>query len=523
MSPTSVDSLYVPAVYATAFGLLPPLVAITLALITKEVYSSLFVGIVTGALLYSNGNLFLGLTTMLFHEEGGLIFKVSSSSNTCILVFVTVLGILVALMNKAGGSYAFGDWCAKHIRTRKGAQFMTMLLGVLIFVDDGFNCMTVGNVMRSVTDRFNVSRAKLAYLLDATAAPICIIAPVSSWAAAVTYSVPEELHINGFSMFLRTIPYNFYSLTTLLMMALIIFFNIDFGLMKVHEDNAKKGDIFTTPGRPFKDSDEQKANPKGKVIDLVLPVFVLIVISILCMIYTGGYFEGASLIDAFGNCNAAYALVMSSVVTLIFTFILYNIREVISFKEFMECLPAGFRSMCEPMIILIMAWNLSGMTNLLGANIFIHDFVEGYAGNFKMFLPAIIFLVSVFLSFSTGTSWGTFSILIPIVCNVFAGNYEMLVISIAACLSGSVCGDHCSPISDTTIMSSAGAHCEHFNHVSTQLPYAITAAIISFIGYILAGIAGYTTNSTIAILSLPVTLAFMAVSLFILNKKYKVD
>ena len=507
-----------PFVYQTIWSLLPPVVAISLALITKEVYFSLFLGIVTGGLLYANGNIGLALQAILYHEEGGLVNKIANQQNASILVFVVLLATLVALMNKAGGSAAFGRWAASHIHSKTGAQLAAIALGVLIFVDDGFNCMTVGSVIRPVTDRYRVSRAKLAYLIDSTAAPVCIIAPISSWAAAVTYSVPADMGINGFSMFLRTIPYNFYALGTLVMMILIVTLKLDYGPMKLHEENAEKGDLFTTPDRPYQDADDEIPSSKGGVIDLVLPVAVLIAACITGIVYTGGFFDGVGFIDAFANSSSAVGLVYGSLVTLIFTFFFYMIRRVVTFREFMDCLPAGFRSMCAPMIILIMAWNLSGMTGLLGADLFIRDVVAASAGALQIFLPCGIFIVAVFLAFSTGTSWGTFSILIPIVCSVFADSYEMLVISIAACLAGAVCGDHCSPISDTTIMSSAGAHSNHVNHVTTQIPYAFTVAGTCAAGYLLAGVIGYFTDSPLAMLALPATLALLAVVIVTANR-----
>ena len=518
----TIDSeTYTPKVYATWGSLLPPVIAIVLALITKEVYSSLFIGIVAGALLFSNGNLELGLKTMLYNENGGMVSKLSSSGNVGILMFLVILGIMVALMNKVGGSAAFGQWASTHIKTRAGAQLATMALGVLIFVDDYFNCLTVGSVMRPVTDRHKVSRAKLSYLIDATAAPVCIIAPVSSWAAAVTSSVPEGSDINGFSMFLRTIPYNFYALGTLLMIVLIVVTNTDFGPMKLHETNAAKGDLFTTPDRPYGDADDEIKTPNGKVIDLILPVIILIICCIIGMIYTGGFFEGESFIDAFANADAPMGLVYGSLVTLIFTFCFYMIRGVMSFKDFTSCIPEGFKAMVAPILILTMAWTLSGMTGLLGANIFVSDLVAGSAGALKMFLPCIVFLVALFLAFSTGTSWGTFSILIPIVCDVFGNSsktYEMLIISIAACISGAVYGDHRSPISDTTIMASAGAHSDHVNHVSTQLPYAFTAAAVAFFGYIFAGIIGYSSENSIALISLPIVIITMIITILVIKK-----
>lgn len=510
---------YKPAVYSTIGALLPPVIAIALALITKEVYSSLFVGIAIGALLYSNGNLELGLNTMLYNEDGGMITKLSDSGNVGIMVFLVILGIMVALMNKVGGSAAFGQWASKNIKTRVGAQLATIALGVLIFVDDYFNCLTVGSVMRPVTDRHQVSRAKLAYLIDATAAPICIIAPVSSWAAAVTSSVPKGSDINGFNMFLQTIPYNFYAITTLSMMILLTIMKFDFGSMKVHEDNAKKGDLFTTAARPYGDDDDTTDKPNGAVIDLVLPVIVLIICCIIGMIYSGGFFTGETFVDAFAGADAPKGLVLGSIATFFFTFCFYMVRNVMTFKEFTECIPAGFRAMVAPIMILTMAWTLSGMTGLLGAKFYVHDLVAGSAGILKMFLPTIIFVVAMFLAFSTGTSWGTFSILIPVVCNVFGSGdtYEMLIISIAACLSGAVCGDHCSPISDTTIMASAGAHSDHVNHVSTQLPYALTAASVSVTGYLIAGGIAYFTESSLALIALPITLCLLFVTLLVMR------
>ena len=518
--PNTVDpATYKPAVYSTIGALLPPVIAIALALITKEVYSSLFVGIAIGALLYSNGNLELGLNTMLYNENGGMITKLSDSGNVGIMVFLVILGIMVALMNKVGGSAAFGQWASKNIKTRVGAQLATIALGVLIFVDDYFNCLTVGSVMRPVTDRHQVSRAKLAYLIDATAAPICIIAPVSSWAAAVTSSVPKGSDINGFNMFLQTIPYNFYAITTLSMMLLLTIMKFDFGSMKVHEDNANKGDLFTTAARPYGDDDDNTDKPNGAVIDLVLPVIVLIICCIIGMIYSGGFFTGESFVDAFAGADAPKGLVLGSMATFFFTFCFYMVRNVMTFKEFTECIPAGFRAMVAPIMILTMAWTLSGMTGLLGAKFYVHDLVANSAGILKMFLPTIIFVVAMFLAFSTGTSWGTFSILIPVVCNVFGSGdtYEMLIISIAACLSGAVCGDHCSPISDTTIMASAGAHSDHVNHVSTQLPYALTAASVSVAGYLIAGGIAYFTESSLALIALPITLCLLFVTLLVMR------
>ena len=479
---------YTCAVYSTFFSLLPPVIAIVLALNTKEVYTSLLVGIASGALLYANGNLELALNTLFFNEDGGMITKLSDSGNVGILAFLVMLGILVALMNKAGGSAAFGRWASTHIHSRAGAQFATLLLGVMIFVDDYFNCLTVGSVMRPVTDRQKVSRAKLAYLIDSTAAPICIIAPVSSWAAAVTSSVPAGSGINGFTMFLRTIPYNYYAVMTVVMSLFLIFTGAEFGPMKLNEDNAKNGDLFTTTDRPYGDDVDDGSDTNGHVIDLLAPVLVLIAACIFGMVYTGGFFEGVDFITAFADCNASAGLVLGSSIALLFTFVFYRVRSVMTFQDFAACIPEGFKAMVSPMLILSLAWTLSGMTGLLGAKYYVANLLGNSAAALQYLLPVIIFLVAVFLAFATGTSWGTFSILIPIVCHAFPDG-EMLVVSIAACLSGAVCGDHCSPISDTTIMASAGAHCSHVNHVSTQLPYAITAAACSAVCYIITGLA----------------------------------
>ena len=479
---------YTCAVYSTFFSLLPPVIAIVLALNTKEVYTSLLVGIASGALLYANGNLELALNTLFFNEDGGMITKLSDSGNVGILAFLVMLGILVALMNKAGGSAAFGRWASTHIHSRAGAQFATLLLGVMIFVDDYFNCLTVGSVMRPVTDRQKVSRAKLAYLIDSTAAPICIIAPVSSWAAAVTSSVPAGSGINGFTMFLRTIPYNYYAVMTVVMSLFLIFTGAEFGPMKLNEDNAKNGDLFTTADRPYGDDVDDGNDTNGHVIDLIAPVLVLIAACIFGMVYTGGFFEGVDFITAFADCNASAGLVLGSSIALLFTFVFYRVRSVMTFQDFAACIPEGFKAMVSPMLILSLAWTLSGMTGLLGAKYYVANLLGNSAAALQYLLPFIIFLVAVFLAFATGTSWGTFSILIPIVCQAFPDG-EMLVVSIAACLSGAVCGDHCSPISDTTIMASAGAHCSHVNHISTQLPYAITAAACSAVCYIITGLA----------------------------------
>ena len=504
--------------YATVFALLPPVIAIGLALITKEVYTSLLAGIIAGGLLYSNFNLELMLNTIFYQGEGGMVMKLSDSWNVGILVFLVMLGILVALLNKAGGSAAFGEWTTKHIKTRVGAQIAVIALGVMIFVDDYFNCLTVGSVMRPVTDRHQVSRAKLAYIIDATAAPVCIIAPISSWAAAVTSSVPEEASINGFSVFIQTIPYNLYAILTLCMLLAVTILKVDFGPMKKHEMNAFKGDLFTTPGRPYESDEEAIINDKAHVMDLVLPVAVLIVSCIVAMIYTGGFFDGASFVDAFADSDASVGLVLGGSVALVFTFIYFMMRDVLSFKEFTDCIPEGFKAMVAPILILSMAWTLSGMTNLLGAKIFVAELVAGSALSMQGFLPMIIFLVAAFLAFATGTSWGTFSILIPIVIGVFPEG-QMMVISIASCLAGAVCGDHCSPISDTTIMASAGAHCEHVNHVATQLPYVLLVAAVCMVGYFLIGVFRAVGLASIAWLALPICIIILLAILLIIRAK----
>lgn len=504
--------------YATILSLLPPVIAIGLALITKEVYTSLLAGIITGGLLYSNFNLELMINTIFFQEDGGMIYKLADSWNVGILVFLVMLGILVSLLNKAGGSAAFGKWASKHIKTRIGAQISVMVLGILIFVDDYFNCLTVGSVMRPVTDRHKVSRAKLSYIIDATAAPVCIIAPISSWAAAVTSSVPEDSGINGFAVFIQTIPYNLYAILTLVMILMVTLLRVDFGPMKKHEMNAINGDLFTTPGRPYEDNEEEIVKENASVLDLVLPVAVLIASCIIAMVYTGGFFSGTSFVDAFAGSDASVGLVLGGAITLVFTFIYFMMRDILSFKEFTECIPEGFKAMIAPILILTMAWTLSGMTNLLGAKVYVADIVANSATAMQGFLPMIIFLVAAFLAFATGTSWGTFSILIPIVLGVFPSG-QMMVISIASCLAGAVCGDHCSPISDTTIMASAGGHCEHVNHVATQLPYALTVAAICLLGYMIIGILQAVGLAAISWIAVPVCIVVLILVLFIVRSR----
>jgi tetracycline resistance efflux pump len=469
-------------VVSSGWALFPPVVAIALALITKEVYSSLFIGILTGGLLYS-GFHFTGTLTHIFSDS--MISVLSDSSNVGILIFLIILGMMVQLMNRAGGSAAFGEWASRHIKTRAGAQLATIALGVLIFIDDYFNCLTVGSVMRPVTDKNNVSRAKLAYLIDSTAAPVCIIAPISSWAAAVTGFVKGE---NGMVLFLSAIPFNYYALLTIAMMILLVVNDIDYGPMAIHENHARHGDLYTTPERPYENADDSAASPNGKIVDMLVPIISLIVCCVIGMIYSGGFFSGTGFIDAFANSDASVGLVLGSAVALVITLIFYLVRRVLPFKDCMDCLPEGFKQMVPAILILTFAWTLKAMTDSLGAADFVAGVVRHSAQGFQSFLPFIIFLIAVGLSFATGTSWGTFGILIPIVVDCFPNDHTMMIIAMSACMAGAVCGDHCSPISDTTIMSSAGAQCVHLNHVSTQLPYALTCAAVSAVTYIVAGI-----------------------------------
>lgn len=500
--------------FAKFWALIPPIIAIALALITKEVYSSLFIGIVVGGLLSANvfktGFSFTGAMDYIISD--GLISAVSDSAG--IFIFLVFLGIMVALVNKSGGSRAFGNWAVKHIKTRAGAMLATFALGVLIFIDDYFNCLTVGSVMKPVTDAHNVSRAKLAYLIDATAAPVCMIAPISSWAAAVASYAEEG---QGLKLFIQAIPYNYYSLLTFVFIIAIVFLKLDYGPMKLHEMNAiLNGDLYTTGDR-VDNEEENNGNPKGKVIDLILPVVILIAVCIFALVYNGGILDGVGFIDAFSNTDATIGLPWGGLITLIITIVYLMCRRVITFKEAMECVPEGFKAMVPAIIILTCATALKNMTGLLGAKYFVADLMNGAAAGLASFLPAIIFLVACGLSFSTGTSWGTFGILIPIVTAIFPADSKLLIIGISACLAGAVCGDHCSPISDTTIMSSAGAQCNHINHVNTQLPYAITVAAISFVCYI---IAGFVQNAIIMLaIGIVLTIATMFVIKAITGKK----
>ena len=497
---------YVPAVYATFWALVPPVVAIGLALITKEVYSSLFIGVLMGGILYS-GFSFEGTITHIF--EDGMINVLSDSYNVGILIFLVILGTMVCLMNRAGGSAAFGQFAADHIKGRVGAELATILLGCLIFIDDYFNCLTVGSVMRPVTDKFKVSRAKLAYLIDATAAPICIIAPISSWAAAVTGFVEGE---DGFSIFVRAIPYNFYAILTIVMMIGMVLLRTEFGSMKFHEKNALKGDLYTTPGRPYDTEKQPEVSVRGTVLDLLIPIISLIICCMVGMLYTGGFFSGEDFVTAFSQSDASLGLTMGSFFGLLITIGLYQVRRVLKFSECMACIPEGFKSMVPAIMILSFAWTLKAMTDSLGADVYVATVVASSARSLLNFLPAIIFVVGCFLAFATGTSWGTFGILIPIVVAVFENsNPDLMIISISACMAGAVCGDHCSPISDTTIMASAGAQCEHVNHVTTQLPYAVTAAAVSFVSFI---IAGFVQSAWIA---LPIAIALMVATMFVIR------
>ena len=495
--------------YSTVMALAPPIIAIVLALVTKEVYSSLFIGVLAGALLYSNFNL-IGAIDAIVND--GLIANVGDSWNAGILIFLVLLGIMVALVNAAGGSAAFGRWAKAHVKTRTGAQLATFALGVLIFIDDYFNCLTVGSVMRPVTDGHKISRAKFAYIIDATAAPICMIAPISSWAAAVTSVVGEE---NGLAYFVRAIPYNFYSLLTIVMIITIALMKLDYGPMAIHERNAMAGDLFS--GEYMGENMDEEVSSKGKVIDLIAPVLILIAFCIIGMIYTGGFFDAESsaylnIATAFAGSDASAGLSWGALIATIITILYLVFRKVITFKTAMDAIPKGFCAMVPAIIILVFAWTLGGITRgMLGADIFVKLAIGGSAEALSSFLPAVIFLIAYGLAFATGTSWGTFGILLPIVITVFSGAGEIMIIAMSACLAGAVCGDHCSPISDTTIMASAGAQCNHVNHVSTQLPYALTVAGVSTVAYILAG---FIRNWLIV---LPIAIVLMIATLFVIK------
>ena len=496
--------------YNTALSLLPPVVAIGLALITKEVYSSLFIGIVVGGLLFSNFS-FEGTINHVF--SGGIVAQLSDSYNVGILIFLVILGTLVCLMNKAGGSAAFGRWAKQNIKSRAGAQLASILLGCLIFIDDYFNCLTVGSVMRPITDKHRVSRAKLAYIIDATAAPVCIIAPISSWAAAVSAFAEDG---QGLTLFIRAIPYNYYALLTIFMMVTMVLLKVEFGPMARNERNAlEKGDLFSGPN-PYAMLDEEIDESKGSVLDLVLPVVVLVISCVIGMIYSGGFFSGTDFVTSFSNSDASVGLMLGSAVGLVFALIYYAVRRSMSFSEMMGCIPEGFKAMVPAILILTFAWTLKSMTDSLGAKYFVRDFVYANAEGLQAFLPCIVFLIGCGLSFATGTSWGTFGILIPIVQSVFPMDNPLAIICISACMAGAVCGDHCSPISDTTIMASAGAQCDHVNHVSTQLPYAISCAAIAGVCYVVAGLLAY--NGMPGLLGLPFGMVLMLVFLFVVKR-----
>lgn len=495
--------------YNTFWALLSPIVAIALALITKEVYSSLFIGIVVGGLLYANFG-FEGTIRHVFLD--GIVASVSDTYNMGILIFLVILGAMVCLMNRAGGSAAFGRWAQTHIKSRVGAQLATIILGCLIFIDDYFNCLTVGSVMRPVTDKHRISRAKLSYLIDATAAPVCIIAPISSWAAAVAGFAEDG---QGLNLFIRAIPFNFYALLTILMMVGISLLKIDYGPMARYERNAmESGDLFSGKN-PYDTMEVEEDVSHGRVMDLVLPIVLLILCCVTGMLYSGGFFDGVGFVEAFSASDASVGLLLGSAFALVFSLIYFGLRRSMSFSSMMSCIPEGFKAMVPAILILSFAWTLKAMTDSLGAKYFVRDFVYSNASQVQMFLPAIVFLIGCLLAFATGTSWGTFGMLIPIVQSVFPMDNPLSVVCISACMAGAVCGDHCSPISDTTIMASAGAQCDHVNHVSTQLPYAITVAAVSFVSYV---IAGFLPKAWIA---LPIAIVLMLLTLFGIHMVHK--
>ena len=495
--------------YNTFWALLPPIVAIALALITKEVYSSLFIGIVVGGLLYANFG-FEGTIRHVFLD--GIVASVSDTYNMGILIFLVILGAMVCLMNRAGGSAAFGRWAQTHIKSRVGAQLATIILGCLIFIDDYFNCLTVGSVMRPVTDKHRISRAKLSYLIDATAAPVCIIAPISSWAAAVAGFAEDG---QGLNLFIRAIPFNFYALLTILMMVGISLLKIDYGPMARYERNAmESGDLFSGKN-PYDTMEVEEDVSHGRVMDLVLPIVLLILCCVTGMLYSCGFFDGVGFVEAFSASDASVGLLLGSAFALVFSLIYFGLRRSMSFSSMMSCIPEGFKAMVPAILILSFAWTLKAMTDSLGAKYFVRDFVYSNASQVQMFLPAIVFLIGCLLAFATGTSWGTFGMLIPIVQSVFPMDNPLSVVCISACMAGAVCGDHCSPISDTTIMASAGAQCDHVNHVSTQLPYAITVAAVSFVSYV---IAGFLPKAWIA---LPIAIVLMLLTLFGIHMVHK--
>ena len=490
---------------ATLWALFPPVIAIGLALVTKEVYSSLFIGLVTGGLLVGK---FKPLTSMDAIINDGMVSAITDQAG--IFIFLVLLGIMVSLINKAGGSAAFGKWAKTHIKTRTGAQIATFLLGILIFIDDYFNCLTVGTVMRPVTDSHNISRTKLAYLIDSTAAPICMIAPISSWAAAVSSYAQDG---QGIKLFCLAIPYNYYSLLTLVFIVALSVMKLDYGPMRKYEENAINNNDLVTDGE-FVEEKSDISNPDGKLIDLILPVVILIGFCVFALLYVGGIFEGTDFVTAFSNTDATVGLPWGATIALVVTIIYLIARKVITFDEAMKSIPQGFVSMVAPILILTLATSLKNMTGLLSADMFVKEAMSGTATGFQSFLPAIIFIFAVFISFSTGTSWGTFGILIPIILQVFPAGDPLYIIGISACLAGSVCGDHCSPISDTTIMSSAGAQCDHLNHVKTQIPYSLTVAAVSFISFIFAG---FVQKPAVSLLF---AIGLMLIVLFVLRMKF---
>ena len=503
--------------YNTAMSLLPPVIAIALALITKEVYSSLFIGILVGGLLYSN---FTFEGTVLHVFQDGIGSVLADSYNVGILIFLVILGAMVCLMNKAGGSAAFGRWAKTHIKSRVGAQLASILLGCLIFIDDYFNCLTVGSVMRPITDQHHVSRAKLAYLIDSTAAPVCIIAPISSWAAAVAGFAEDG---QGLNLFIHAIPYNFYALLTITMMVGLVLMRVDFGPMAKFETNAIEHNDLFSGSNPYAMMDEEVEENKGSVMDLVFPIAVLVICCVTGMLYSGSFFDAASenfhsFVGAFSASDASVGLMLGSAFGLMFAFIYYTVRRSMGFRDMMSCIPEGFKAMVPAILILTFAWSLKAMTDSLGAKYFVRDFVRSSATGVQMLLPVIVFLIGCLLAFATGTSWGTFGILIPIVQSVFTMDNPLAIICIAACMAGAVCGDHCSPISDTTIMASAGAQCDHVNHVSTQLPYAIACAVISGLSYVLAGFLAH--NGLPGVIALPVGMVIMIGYLFFLRARH---
>lgn len=498
--------------FGTVWSLLPPVLAIGLALITKEVYLSLFTGVLAGGVLAAGG--LMHPVQVVETTFDMIVGKIGDSGNIGILIFLVFLGAMVALINKAGGARAYGDWARRKIKERKHAQLMTFFLGVMIFVDDYFNCLTVGSVMRPVTDTHRISRAKLAYIIDATAAPVCIIAPISSWAAAVSGMVEGT---NGLTLFMQAIPYNYYALLTLLMLVIISTRNFDYGVMRTHEENARlRGDLFTVESRPYEGAEEAPVSTRGTIADLIVPVAALIVLCITCLMYTGGFFSGAGIIDSFANSSAPTGLMLGSFLALVFTFVYYMLRGVMTYREFTDSLAEGFKAMVPAILILVLAWSIGGITkSSLGAPEFVAGLLDGSTAGLARMLPAIIFVVALFLAFATGTSWGTFSILIPIVVDVFPVGSEILIIAISACLAGAVCGDHISPISDTTIMASTGAQCDHLTHVYTQLPYALTVAAVSFVSFIFSG---FVQN---AVLGLVFAAALMTGTLLVIERMTK--